>query len=261
MSRASILAKFDQLVQDYVLQFKERPNGPTPAQFLADDSLASTEFVQRALGSYSGIVGYTAAGTLTLTAADIGKHIVVNNATTIVLPAAGSVAPGATLHILVSGVTDSVVTRAGTDVISRNDAQTVNSFPVKANTSISLRQGLGGTAWVVCGGDASSAFSPLFAASMLTNGYQKYPSGLIEQWGAVAVQDNGEQTVVLPTAFSSGILGLLASVPNSAQAGAAEFCIAGARKNGTSLSTIFVNANSGPTVSVQPIIYWRAWGY
>lgn len=154
-----------------------------PPQFDNTGKLATTSFVQQALGSFSGIVGYSAAGTVTLTAADIGKHIVVNLATSIVLPAASSVAAGATLHILVSGVTDSTISRAGSDLITRNDGQSVTSVAVKANTSLILRQGTGGTTWIVCGGDASLQYSPLFASSTSASGYQKLPSGLILQWG------------------------------------------------------------------------------
>lgn len=99
-----------------------------------------------------------------------------------------------------------------------------------------------------------------FMANLSANGYQKYPSGLIEQWGSVSVTDNAEVNVVLPTAFPNAIFGATASVPLSAQAGAAEFSIAGVRKNGSSLNSILVNANSGPTNSVNPVIFWHVWG-
>jgi len=99
-----------------------------------------------------------------------------------------------------------------------------------------------------------------FMANLSPNGYQKYPSGLIEQWGAVSVTDNAEVNVVLPTAFPNAIFGATVSVPLSAQAGAAEFSIAGVRKNGSSLNSILVNANSGPTTSVNPVLFWHVWG-
>lgn len=99
-----------------------------------------------------------------------------------------------------------------------------------------------------------------FMANLSPNGYQKYPSGLIEQWGSVSVTDNAEVNVVLPTAFPNAIFGATVSVPLSAQAGAAEFSIAGVRKNGSSLNSILVNANSGPTTSVNPVLFWHVWG-
>lgn len=258
MSRASVLAQNDQEVQDFVLKFKLRPFGPTSGQFLSDDSLASTEFVQRALGSYSGIVGYTAAGTLTLTAADIGKHIVVNNAATIVLPAANSAVPGSTLHILVSGVTDAVVTRAGTDVISRNDALTVSSIPVKANTSIILRQGLGGTAWIVCGGDASLMYSPLFAASLGSPGFSKSPSGLIEMWGLTGGAAPGAiASITFPQAFPNACLNIqLTYVDGGVQAPATR---GGPSQSGSSSRTGFNYSHSGSSSASQH--FWRAIGF
>ncbi|WP_460353023.1 phage tail protein [Pseudomonas sp. G3-39] len=100
-----------------------------------------------------------------------------------------------------------------------------------------------------------------FMANLSPNGYQKLPSGLIEQWGTVSVQDNTEQTVLLSTAFPNAILGALASVPNAGSAGPGEFSTAGVRKNGSSLNSILVNSNSGPTVSVMPVVFWRVWGY
>lgn len=99
-----------------------------------------------------------------------------------------------------------------------------------------------------------------FMANLSPNGYQKLPSGLIEQWGSVAVTDNAEVTVVLPTAFPNAIFGATVSVPLSAQAGAAEFSTAGVRRNGSSLNSILVNANSGPNFSVNPVVSWRVWG-
>jgi len=187
------------------------PNWITPPLFDSTLKLSTTEFVQRALGSFSGIAGYTAAGTITLTAADIGKHIVVNNATTVVLPAASSVAPGATLHILISGVTDATVTRAGADVITRNDGQNVNGILLRANTAISLRQGNGGTTWIVCGGDASLQFSPVFFASLGTNGYMKQPNGLIIQWGAVSCAAGTTSTGTFPIAFPNASFSVVIS--------------------------------------------------
>lgn len=110
-----------------------------------------------------------------------------------------------------------------------------------------------GAGWLAVGGSGLALLS--------SNGYQRHPSGLIDQWGTVSVQDNAELTILLPIVFPNAIFGAGVSVANSAQAGAAEFSIAGVRKNGSSLNSILVNANSGPTTSVIPTIYWRVWGY
>ncbi|WP_413776629.1 gp53-like domain-containing protein [Pseudomonas sp. B21-054] len=100
-----------------------------------------------------------------------------------------------------------------------------------------------------------------FALSAAPNGYQKLPSGLIEQWGGVSVVDNTEQIITLPTAFPNAILGMVASPAVAAAAGAGEFATAAARRNVTSLSTILVSANTGPTTSVTQFVTWRVWGY
>ncbi|QSL90426.1 gp53-like domain-containing protein [Pseudomonas atacamensis] len=257
MSRASVLALNDQLVQDYVLQFKERPNGPTQPVGTADDSLASTAFVARAQGNFSGQTNITTA-TAVIAPTMAGRRIVASVPGTLTLSQWNLNTAGSKFYIQNVSGGEIVVSRWGTDVIVAL-SKTLNSITIPSGSNAVIT--CGESTWVLEEGVAALKYSTEFTLSALTNGYQKLPSGLIEQWGAVTVQDNGEQTVVLPTAFPNGILGLLASVPNSAAAGAAEFCLAGARKNGTSLSTIFVNANSGPTVSVNPIVYWRVWGY
>ncbi|MHA3737875.1 phage tail-collar fiber domain-containing protein [Pseudomonas sp. Eth.TT006] len=100
-----------------------------------------------------------------------------------------------------------------------------------------------------------------FMSSLGQNGYQKLPSGLIEQWGTVTINDNTEIVVTLPIAFPNAVLGMIAGVSNSAISGGGEFATAGARKNSSSLSTISVNANTGPNLSASQLVTWRAWGY
>lgn len=229
----------------------------TQPQFTATKDVATTEFVQRALGNFSGQTNINTANAV-IAPAMAGRRIVASVPGTLTLSQWNLNTAGSKFYIQNVSGGEIVVSRWGTDVIVAL-SKTLNSITIPSGSNAVIV--CGETSWVLEEGVAALKYSTEFTFSALTNGYQKFPSGLIEQWGGVTVQDNGEQTVVLPTAFPNGILGLLASVPNSAAAGAAEFCVAGARKNGTSLNTIFVNANTGPTVSVNPIVYWRAWGY
>lgn len=227
------------------------PTGDTPAQFDASQKLATTEFVHRASGNLAGYVAY-AANTV-LTAADVGKYVYTSAPTvTLTLPDVTLLPGGSRIYIQAGAMTVCTV-RSINGAITGPNGNQVGSSNVVLGNGVATEFIATGVNWLAVGG---SGLAALFA-----NGYQRLPSGLIEQWGTVSVQDNAELSIVLPVAFPNAILGALAGVSNSAQAGAAEFSIAGARKNGSSLNSILVNANSGPNTSVIPVIYWRAWGY
>ncbi|VVM99435.1 phage tail protein [Pseudomonas fluorescens] len=100
-----------------------------------------------------------------------------------------------------------------------------------------------------------------FMANLSANGYQKYPSGLIEQWCSLTLNDNAGQAIVRPTVFPNAILGVFGASSYSLIAGAGEFATASARPISGSRSTIAVSANTGPTISQPQAIAWRAWGY
>lgn len=235
------------------------PNFTTRPQFDSGKALATTEFVQRALGNRAGAA--IASSNSAMTASIFGKVLLLNSGAsfTVTLPpsAVGTTQTGSTILVQNVGSAAATVVPAAGDTLSVIATQPMSSLVVQPGTSVELV--LQGTNYYISGG-AALKFSPEFAMSGAPNGYQKHPSGLIDQWGSVAVTDNAEATVVLPTAFPNAIFGVLVSVPLSAQAGAAEFSIAGGRKNGSSLNSILVNANSGPTTSVNPVIFWRAWG-
>lgn len=229
------------------------PTAPTAAQFDNDTSLATTEFVQRALGSFSGAVGYSTA-TATLTAADVGKHIVVSVASTLTLPSASSVSLGATLFISATGGGDVTLSRAGADTIIRNDQISGNTFVVKSGTSVRLRQGNGGTGWYVIEGDGALPYSSLFGSSLATSGYQKLPSGLIIQWGNVTTSASADVQVTYPIAFPN----VAASISLTA-----DVSTAGAfADTNTGLSTGFrAAAWSSTSARVSAYCRWIAIGY
>lgn len=231
----------------------------TPPQFDASKSVATAEFVQRSLGNLRSETAVNSSTTLGAIA--VGQLIVGTGVTpfTTTLPLAASVNSGSQVHFLASApISTWIVQRQGADILDNNAGGTYIVLGL-GDTATFESNGVG--TWRLIDGSASLRKCSDFSASLGANGYQKYPSGLVEQWGSVAVADNGEVNVVLPTAFPNAIFGAVVSVPLSAQAGAAEFSIAGVRKNGSSLNSILVNANSGPTTSVNPVIFWRVWGY
>jgi hypothetical protein len=229
----------------------------TQPQFTVSKDVATTEFVQRALGNRAGAAIANSAAALT--ASIFGKLLLLNSGTSfnVTLPPSSIGLVGSTIYVQNVGSAAATLVAAAGDSLGAIATQPMASLVVQPGSSVELV--LQGTNYFISGA-AALKYSPEFSFSAGSNGYQKYPSGLIEQWGSVAVSDNAEANVVLPTAFPNAIFGAVVSVPLSAQAGAAEFSIAGVRKNGSSLNSILVNANSGPTSSVNPVIFWRVWG-
>ncbi|QBR30805.1 MULTISPECIES: phage tail protein [Pseudomonas] len=227
------------------------PTANTQPQFDNSSKLATTEFVQRSMGSLAGVSVYS--GSTVLPLSDVGKYITITGAATVTLPATTTLPFGSKFTIAASttGAVAVVVAGGGT-IAGANNTPSGPTIVLAAGVMMEF---------IVFGNGVYSAVGGSGASLLAGNGYQKFPSGLIEQWGAVAVADNNEQTVVLPVAFPNAILGALVSVPVAAAAGAAEFSTAGVRRNGSSLSTLLVNANTGPNVAITQSVFWRVWGY
>lgn len=178
--------------------FTGNPTAPTPAQFDADTSVATTEFVQRALGNIQGVMTISASQTLAL--ADAGKLINIDTTAgnvTLTLPAN---APAGTVYRFMKA---SSASNTATIVTS---AQFIGQGTYSAGTAVSsivLRQfdGLEVTSfgpssnWAANGGVAGTAF-------LSASGYQRFPSGLIVQWFPISVPSGAAGvTVTLPIAI------------------------------------------------------------
>ena len=175
--------------------------GVTPAQFDNSTKLATTAFVQQALGSFSGDRGTAATGALTLTAADIGKRIELGAGAIATLPLCSSVPKGAVIFISASpAVTNAVIQRQGTsDTIAFNNAGAYTSYTLGAGCDVLLVND--GGIWRGHLGTETLRTSNLFSSSLQSNGYQKLPSGLIVQWGYANGSASTDITVTMPITF------------------------------------------------------------
>lgn len=109
------------------------PTAPTPAQFDNDQSLATTEFVQRALGSVSSAVIVTA--NRAMTAADAGRYLFTNaNNVAYTLPDPAALPLGTVFRISQGNLTSggSIAVPGGVTIGNITDGGTV--------TSVSLSQ-------------------------------------------------------------------------------------------------------------------------
>jgi hypothetical protein len=179
------------------------PNFVTPPKFDSSLRLATTEFAQRAQGSYAESVSYN--GSTTLTAADVGRLVAIGGTSaTVTLPDAAPVASGAVITILASttvGLT--IQAKAGQSLSSLSSV--VGPLAVLPSSMSVFRRLNDGTGWVLEDGDAALKYSPLFASSQGASGWAKRPDGLIEQWGSGITDANGYVYVTYPIPFPGAV--------------------------------------------------------
>lgn len=178
--------------------FSGNPTAPTPAQFDADTSIATTEFVQRAMGSRNGYVSYTASQALTV--AHVGGYVRFNLAAAgnCTLPAPSSVPAGSSIIVQQAASSSGALTISpATGTIGGpgvNGAGGITALVLQAGSVAQIEFVSDGiSSWVACNGS--------YGASFAANGYQKLPSGLILQWGCNFTASNAWQTITFPVAF------------------------------------------------------------
>ena len=190
--------------------FTGNPTAPTPAQFDADTSIATSAFVQAALGNKRLATSITASRAITL--ADFGGEFVVSaaGAVTLTLPATSSVANGASLRFINLGVGTVTFARTGADTFigAFNSGGTATSAVLLPNDDVTVTQ-YGGI-WLVIGSGAG-----LTSTSGAT-GFRYIGGGLIEQWGLVTgpvnpANSRWELDVTFPTAFPNACLSVVAT--------------------------------------------------
>lgn len=194
-----------QNIADYLQAAIAGALGVTQPQFDNDTSLATTAFVQRALGNFRSDSAQISVDT-TLTAADAGSpYIVTGAASNITLPTLAAAPPGTAFTF----VTDKVVSFKGNGAEQiHNGAGQSNSYAVFPGEALTIVAA--GSVWsVVSHGYGAGSY----AANTATNGYQKLPSGLIIQWGLATSGAGGNVTVTFPIAFPTSILRGYASCP------------------------------------------------
>ena len=210
-----------QNIADYLQAAITGALGVTPPQFDNDTSLATTAFVQRALGNFA--VGDSFAQDETLSAAKTGRHLLPNSnaITRVYLPSASAAGftlggRGEAYHIQNTASQAIAVAPQGSDSIfvsgSSSGAGVALSLPVGAEVTL-VR--ISNTAWAAFGTGALKS-SADFGASLAANGYQKLPSGLIIQWGFVPKPSAAAVAVTWPIAFPNGFGRCIASFGGSA---------------------------------------------
>jgi hypothetical protein len=95
-------------------------------------------------------------------------------------------------------------------------------------------------------------FTDEFGASIGTNGYQRFPTGIILQWGSAGVPANGGTTVYLPIAFPTAAVSVVVSDQASSQVSVEP--MGGQFIDNSSFQAWYKSATAGT-------FYWLAIGY
>lgn len=183
--------------------FKGAATAESAPRFDSSKLLATTEWTRNSLGSFSG--ASAPSSETTLTAAYVGRLITFGGAGayTVTMPAASSLVDGASMLIQNVASSEITLSRQGTDILV-----------LGSNSSTSLSLGVGeylvatvsGVNWVFTG-SSSLKNTAGFSALLGTSGYQKLPSGQIEQWGLATIPGSATSIeVTLPIAFPNAIL-------------------------------------------------------
>ncbi|SDP46069.1 Phage tail-collar fibre protein [Ralstonia sp. 25mfcol4.1] len=157
------------------------PTAPTQAQFDASKKLATMEAVQRALGNFSGSASFTA--TANVPVANAGKMIsvaMVAAGQVLTLPALNAAPDGATFVFQNVGGQAFNVARAGTDWMTASGTALGAVTVYSGETAVFVKASNG---WL-CSGSAAEQLGANWARYHITNGYQRFPGGLILNWGS-----------------------------------------------------------------------------
>ena len=179
--------------------FTGNPTAPTRPVFDSSKSLATTEFVQRALGSITGVSSYS--GTTTLLPSEVGKMVIVTTTggfQTVYLPDIATLFSGATITIRAAGthcLTVSSTFQNG-DWIALDQKFTYDSYqqkiyvmPGEMVTFTLQKTGLSGgypnyltAVWYVTSGDVLSGQPP---GSSLMSASDTVPFGYLVANGSI----------------------------------------------------------------------------
>ena len=230
--------------------------GVTPPQFDNDTSLATTAFVQRALGNRQNFIAYDTTPQ-TLNASQAGSVIYYFGGTSgnFTLPDIATIAVGGTLSFCHGGTGTLTLTCFGAQTINGINAAPVSSISFGQGDTVELVKSSGGT-WVAYNGTPTFKNSAAFASLLTASGYQKLPSGLIIQWGEQTAGAGGTLTVILPVAYTT------ANLQSYATSGSANLAATAMVSTSNLTQTGFAAINVGDGgVGEATLIRWFSIGY
>lgn len=238
------------------------PTAPTATRFDASEKVATTEFVQSAIGNSNTI--YAISSTQTLTASHAGSVIgLTTGGITVTLPALADLPNGAKFSFVntTAASATNLVCKAAEGIVFANGIKKSN-LSVGVGDSIQIVKF--GSVWVAEGGTLQAGPSASFGSLLATNGYQKLPGGLILQWGTTLSAANDNTIINFPIAFPNACLSFCASGMQGA-ASTQAYVTVNSRSTTAAVTNCFIGPNGGTlsrAVSVGGVqVWWQAIGY
>ncbi len=223
--------------------------GNTPNQFDNTKKLATTDFVQRSLGNYRGVVEINNI-LKTLTYADAGYLFNVSGSNNIVfLPLAINAPEGITYSFWNSGQMNIV---SDTDDILTQGAVPTSGVTMNNPCNVTITKA--GDTWLLSIGGAGYFYDD----EVSKTGFNLQPSGLILQWGTKQYSGEGS-TVTFSLTFPSYVRSV---VPN-ALFDNGSVSVTSWTNSGFTFSSLSTNTSTGVTnnTSGTQSINWFAIGY
>ncbi|AZE04197.1 phage tail protein [Pseudomonas chlororaphis] len=233
--------------------FQGTPTTPTPPQFDSSQRSATSEFVQRSLGSKAGVRIIDAS--VALTAAEAGFVILANILASngvITLPAFSTVRPGVSFYIQCGAATNAITVKAPAGMafgapLAGADPSSVTIQPGSAIEFIYL--------------SASTILATNGAGiAQLTNfGFQKMPGGLVFQWGLGTANASGTVLVTFPIQFPNACRRVLTTPRNHGAYNATASVGDYTAQNATFYTTLSPSGQAGVAQALS--FEWFAIGY
>jgi len=183
------------------------PTAPTAANFTSTKQLATTDWVQGRGVQYSSITTRTGSGTLAGIVAHVGGIVHFWGAYSMgyTLPSSTSLnlPVGAVVRIQNWSTNNLAIGVQGTDKIQTGlNVVPVSAITIPPDTFVDARY-YGDETWIMDGTGVEGTRLPWLFNGVSTNGYHKFPSGLIIQWGrsAIATPAAPVVAVTFPIAF------------------------------------------------------------
>ncbi len=170
----------------------------TQPQFDNSTKAATTEFVNRAAGSFADLKIYTT--NTALTTSDAGCLVLPSAAGLgFALPLSSTVPDGTKIYFNGNGH-GCAITKTGSDVINNGSQGALTSISLLEQDSVTVVSI--GAGWSVIEGELHQAVSSSFAGSLATGGWKRLPGGLILQWDTGSTV-SGTVTKSFPTSFTN----------------------------------------------------------
>ncbi|MBR8301384.1 hypothetical protein KDW49_11755 [Burkholderia dolosa] len=189
-------------------EFIGTPRAPTPPQF-DNSSLLATTAALKSAGFHFSTTKSVSASTA-LDESYVGAMTVVTGNTgpiTLTLPPTANQPIASALCVLNQSPYAVTLARGDMGAIAAggNPYNSITVGPGDTSVLASLSANANSN-WELLAGSALNAFSVLFGSSLAGNGYQKFPRGLIIQWGLANLPTGNGDLVTLPLAMPNAIL-------------------------------------------------------